>query len=188
MARVTLNPALEAIQGKIGDLIFKRYEGEEIVSKMPDRTGIIPTVNQRAQMEQFRLATVYGKSVLADSAAREVYDDAAARKGLPVFAVTVADFLNAPVVDEINLAGYAGKIGDKIVVRASDDVEVSGVTVTIRDQGGAAIEQGAAVFNDATGTWTYTATTSLAQGQSVSMEVSATDRPGHVTSKLQTRN
>jgi hypothetical protein len=30
----------------------------------------------------------------------------------PAFAVSIADFLNAPAVDEINLAAYAGQIGD----------------------------------------------------------------------------
>lgn len=187
MARVKLNPTLESIQGKVGDLVFKRFEGEEIVCRIPDRTGIVPTANQLAQMEKFRLATVYGKSVLADAAARAVYEDAAAKKGLPVFSVTVADFLNAPLVDEINLAAYAGKIGDKISVRASDDVEVSGVSVAIRAQGGAVLEEGPAVITAGTGTWTYTATTDLAQGQAVSIEVSATDRPGHVASKTQNR-
>ena len=29
MAKVKLNPALEAIQGKIGDLSFKRWEGDQ---------------------------------------------------------------------------------------------------------------------------------------------------------------
>jgi voltage-gated potassium channel Kch len=179
---------LEAIQGKVGDLVFKRYEGHEIMTKMPDRTGIVPTANQLAQMEKFRLATVYGKSVLADAVSRAIYEDAAAKKGVPVFAVTVADFLNPPLIDEINLAGYAGKIGDKIVVRASDDLEVSGVSVVIREQGGAVLEQGAAVVNPGAGSWTYTATTDLAQGQAVSLEVSATDRPGHVGTKTQNRN
>jgi hypothetical protein len=45
-------------------LIFKRWEGREIVAKMPDRTGIVPTENQLAQMEKFRLAALYGKAVL----------------------------------------------------------------------------------------------------------------------------
>jgi hypothetical protein len=188
MAHVKLNPAVEAIQGKVGDLIFKRYEGDEIISRLPDRTGIVPTANQLAQMEKFRLATVYGKSALADQATRLIYEDAAAKKGVPVFAMTVADFLNAPLVDEIDLAAYAGKIGDKISVRASDDLEVSGVSVVIREQGGAVLEEGAAVIGAGTGAWTYTATTNLAQGQAVSIEVSATDRPGHVGTKTQNRN
>ena len=32
MAKVKLNPTFEAIQGKVGELVYKRWEGEEIVS------------------------------------------------------------------------------------------------------------------------------------------------------------
>ncbi len=183
MAKVVLNPVLEAIHGKVGDLVFRRINSQEFVGKVPDRTGVVATANQLAQQEQFRLAVFYGKAVMADAEAKAVYEQAAARKGQPVFALTVGDFLNEPAVEEIDLSGYAGQIGDVIRVRASDDVEVSGVTVTIRDTGGAVLEQGAAVL--AAGRWSYTATTALAQGQSVSIEVSATDRPGHQATKTQ---
>jgi hypothetical protein len=185
MAKVTLDPVLESIQGKIGDLIFKRWGDEDIVTKMPDRTGIVPTANQIAQMDKFRLAAIYGKAALADPQTRTVYEDASDRKGIPVFALTVGDFLNAPAVNEVDLSDYAGQIGDTIVIRASDDVEVSGVTVAIRHQDGSIIEQAAAVLAPGTGTWTYTATTALAQGQAVSIEVSATDRPGHKTTRTE---
>ena len=186
MARVNLNPVLEAIRGKVGDLIFKRWEDHEIVSKMPDRTGIVPTANQLAQMDKFRLAALYGKAVLADPDARAVYDDAAHKKGIPAFALSVGDFLNAPAIDEVDLAAYTGKTGDVIRLRVSDDIEVKGVTVAIRAQGGV-LEEGAAVWSPGTATWNYTATTDLAQGQAVSIEVSATDRPGHKTTRTQTR-
>jgi hypothetical protein len=188
MAKVTLNPAIIAIQGHVGDLVFKRFEGSEIVGKMPDRTGIVPSADQLAQQAKFRLAALYGKAVLADPQTKQVYDDASARKGIPAFALSVGNFLNAPAVDEINLAAYTGKTGDKISVRASDDIEVQGVTVCIRAQGGAVLEQGAAVFTPATASWTYTATTDLTVGQAVSIEVSATDRPGHAGNKTQARN
>ena len=114
MAKVTLNPVLEAIRGRVGDLVFRRWDDQVIVGKMPDRTGIVPSANQIAQQDQFRLAVLYGKAVLADEEQRTIYEDAAARKGQPVFALTVGDFLNAPVVAEVDMAAYAGQIGDKI--------------------------------------------------------------------------
>ena len=187
MAKVKLNPALEAIQGKVGDLIFKRWEGDEIVSKMPDRTGIVPTANQIVQMDKFRLAALYGKAVMADPDTRQVYDDASARRGIPAFALSVGDFLNSPAVDEIDLSTYTGKAAEIIRVRASDDIEVKGVTVTIRAQGGEVLEEGPAVWTPASASWTYTTTTALAQGQAVSIDVSATDRPGHKGTKTQAR-
>jgi hypothetical protein len=155
---------------------------------MPDRTGIVASPSQLAQQDRFRLAALYGKAVLADPVTKQIYEDAAARKGYPAFAVSVADFLLAPAIDEINLEAYTGKTGDTIKVRASDDVEVKGVTVSIRAQGGAVLESGPAVFMPASGTWDYTATTDLAQGQAVSIDVGASDRPGHKTTKTQSRN
>jgi len=188
MAKVKLNPTFDAIQGKVGGLVYKRWEGEEIVSRMPDRTGIVATANQLAQQERFRLAAVYGKAALADPESREVYQDMAGKRGIPVFSVTLSDFLNAPAVDEIDLSTYTGKAAEVIRVRASDDVEVKGVSVTIRAQGGAVLEEGAAVFATSAGTWNYTTTTALPAGQPVSIEVSATDRPGHKATKIQPRS
>jgi hypothetical protein len=187
MAKVKLNPALEAIHGHVGDLVFKRFAGQEIVGKMPDRTGIVASADQLAQQDKFRLAALYGKAVLADPETKQVYEDAAARKGIPVFALTVGDFLNAPAIDEIDLSVYTGKTGDIIGVHASDDMEVKGVTVCIRAQGGAVLEEGAGVWSPASASWAYTATTDLTQGQAVSIEVNATDRPGHKTTKSQAR-
>jgi hypothetical protein len=45
MARVVLNPVLEAIHGKVGDLVFRRINSHEFVGKVPDRTGVVPTAN-----------------------------------------------------------------------------------------------------------------------------------------------
>src|SRR5690242_16588625 len=129
MAKINLNPALEAIHGKIGDLVFKRFCGSEIVTRMPDRTGIVPSANQLAQMQKFRLAALYGTAVRTDPVSKQIYEDASVQKGIPAFALAVGDFLNAPAVDEIDLSGFTGKIGDKISVRASDDIEISGVHV-----------------------------------------------------------
>jgi hypothetical protein len=38
------------------------------------------------------------------------------------------------------------------------------------------------------GAWTYTATTNLPDGQQVVIEVTATDRPGHKTTKVQAKS
>ena len=34
MAKVDLNKLIKSIHGKVGDLVFKRWEGEEIVGRM----------------------------------------------------------------------------------------------------------------------------------------------------------
>jgi hypothetical protein len=187
MAKVKLAPAVEAIHGHVGSMLFKRWENEEIVGKMPDRTGIVPTANQLVQQNKFRLAALYGKTGMADPQTKELYATAAAGRGVPVFALMVADFLNAPAVDEIDLSAYTGKVGEKIRARVSDDFEVASVSVVIRAQDGAVVEQGAAVKGADGLTWTYTTTTALQAGQAVSIEVTATDKPGNTNTRTQAR-
>ena len=36
MARVRLNPILEEIRGQVGDLVFKRYGDQVIISRKPE--------------------------------------------------------------------------------------------------------------------------------------------------------
>lgn len=180
MAKVKLNPVLEGFRGKIGDLVFRRFNDEVIVGQTPNITDREPTAGQLAHRENFRLAVLYGRTALADSATKALYEAAAKSKGQPVFALTVSDFFHAPAVDEIDIAGYTGKAGETIRIRASDDFEVIGVGVRITDSGGAVLEQGGAARNGSIGAgWEYRTTTNLPSGQPVSIEVTATDRPGH---------
>ena len=83
--------------------------------------------------------------VMADPAKKKIYEDAAKAKGKPLFSLTVADFFNVPSVDEVDLSGYAGAVGDVIGVRASDDFDVTGVHVAVTKADGTAIEEGEAV-------------------------------------------
>lgn len=187
MAKVQLNPVMEGIRGSIGDLVFKHYGEEVIVGRKPDRGGQPPTTGQQQVRNQFKLATVYGKAVLADPVAKALYEPVAQGKGIHVFALTIADFFHAPVVDEIDLSAYTGQPGGTIRIRASDDFQVTSVEVAIRMPDGTALEQGLAAAVAGDGTWTYQATTALPAGQTVSIEVSALDRPGHKGTRTETR-
>lgn len=186
MAKVKLNPVLERVRGQVGDVVFKRYNDEVIMARKPDLTGRTPTEGQAAHREQFKLAALYGRTVLADPQKKAVYDAAAKSKYVPAFALTIGDFLNAPVVDEIDLSGYTGKTGETICVAASDDFEVTGVEVSITDANGAVLEHGPAAAQN--GSWSYTATTDLTAGQPVSIVATATDRPGHKGTKTQAKS
>ena len=186
MADVIVNPVLKKIHGKIGGLVFKKYGNETIIAQAPGKRTTLPTPGQQAQRERFKLAAVYGHTALADPVTGAIYRARAKAKGQPVFAVAVADFFNQPVVDEIDLAAYTGKPGEAIKIRASDDFEVTGVGVRILDANGAVLEQGTATASS-DGVWAYQATTNLPDGQQVSIEVTATDRPGHKGTKTQAK-
>ncbi|MHB8523842.1 MAG: hypothetical protein ACYDH9_24225 [Limisphaerales bacterium] len=179
---------MEQFRGKIGDLVFKRYGHEVIVARAADLSGRPPTPGQQAARERFKLATVYGRTALADPATRTLYDTKAKAKGEPVFAAAVSDFFHAPVVEAIDLSRYTGKAGETIRVVASDDFEVKDVAVRFLATDGTAIEEGPAQRNGSTDSeWFYQTKTGLATGQSVSIEVTASDRPGNKTTRRETR-
>ena len=181
MAKATLNPILEQLRGQVGDLVFKQYGDKIVVTKKPDLSNHKPTAAQRAQRERFRQATLYGKRILADPEARATYDEAAKARGKPVLSLMVADFLNAPCVDEVDVSGHGGQVGDEIVVAASDDFGVVGVNLALTDADGQLIEEGAAVESPAkSGRWVYTAVSAVTADTTVRIAVTATDRPGNV--------
>jgi hypothetical protein len=186
MAKVKLAPAVESIHGHVGNMLFKRVASGEIVGKMPDRTGVVPSALQLAQREKFGSAIVYGKAVMIDPVNKQMYEDLSAARGVPAFAVAVGDFLNPPTADTIDLSSYTGKAAEKIRIRASDDVGVEAVSVTIRKQNGDVVETGDAV-QGATGRWEYTTTQALEVGEAVAIEVVATDLPGNTGTKNQPR-
>jgi len=179
MAKVKLNPILEQVRGQVGDLVFRRYADEVVIGRKPDLEGREPTPAQAAQRERFRQAALYGKLVMADPAAKAIYEEAAKAKGQPVFSLTVADFFNAPSVDEVDLSGYSGQVGDSIVILASDDFDVTGVRVAVTNAAGQAIEEGAATETPPnSGRWVYAATAAVPTGTTVRLAVTASDRPG----------
>jgi hypothetical protein len=185
MAKVKLNPVMEQMRGKIGDLVFKRYEDEVIVSRKSSQTGATPTAGQAAHRERFRLAAVYASGVFAVPEDKKLYEDAANARHKPAFSVAVGDFLNAPTIDVVDLAAYTGKVGDPIVIRASDDFEVVSVTVVVRNAERGLLEQGPATLVQ--GSWRYVAQTTMDPGLPLVIDVTATDRPGNKTVKTLTK-
>ncbi len=92
MAKVRLNPILEQVRGKVGDLVFKRSGEGVIISRKPDFSERQLSEAQTAAQERFRQAALYGKMVMADPQTKKLYEDAAKAKGQPLFSLTVADF------------------------------------------------------------------------------------------------
>ncbi len=181
MAKVKLNPIMERLRGEFGDLVFKHFGDEVVISHRPDRSGVQPTEAQLQHQERFRQAVLYGQLVMADPGQKALYAEAAKESGKPLFSLTIADFFNAPAVDEVDLSAYAGEAGNPIAVRAHDDFEVVSVRVSITKSSGEAIESGEAVQTPPNSPrWVYTATAAVPQGTAVRIAVSASDRPGGV--------
>ena len=129
---------------------------------------------------KFQEAVLYAKNAIADETTKEAYQ-ASAEEGETAYNVAVADFLNAPLINEIDVSHYTGQPNSYIQVRAVDDFEVKEVTVTIQNADATEVESGVAVQQEGNIWWRYTATAineSLA-GDKIIVRVS--DIPGNLT-------
>lgn len=186
MAKVKLNPVVQQVRGRVGDLVFRRHRNQTVVGQKADLAGREPTPSQAAQRDRFKQATVYAKSVLADPERKVVYQALAQLRKIGVFALSVGDYLNAPEVQTLDLSGYTGQSGERIRIVATDDVEVVGVQIRITDAGGALVEEGQAM-SAGDGTWVYTTTAQAPAGQAINVMATATDRPGNRTSRAEVK-
>jgi hypothetical protein len=185
MAKTTLNSALKTISGGIDNWVYRQHAGKTVISPRTAPTGPV-TPAQQAVRDRFREAAAYAKSVFATPALRSVYEAAAQQMGITMFAAAVADYLNPPEVDDIDLTGYHGSIGDRIIVRASDDIGVTAVSVAIRAEDLTLLEEGAAVLQG--GVWVYIATTARPAGQPLTITATAVDHASRTGNKLEIWN
>ncbi|MGC3977454.1 MAG: hypothetical protein QM751_04020 [Paludibacteraceae bacterium] len=186
MAESKNNIITHGLSGKVGDLIvFRNRNGKTFVSGKPRPSTGEPTEAEKEHQKFFQQAVIYAKSALANPATKQAYKDAAAG-GESAYNVAVADFMNAPDIDTIDLGKYTGKVGDIIVVTVTDDFKVAEVSVTILNEDGSEVEHGLAQSAAGGLQWLYTATAanSSLSGDKIIIEVS--DLPGHITEKQET--
>lgn len=186
MAESKNNIITHGLSGKVGDLIvFSQRNGKTIVSRAPkEKTGDY-TDNQKAHQRKFQKATLYAKSVISDPVQNEMYSAAADTfKGMSIYNVAVADLLNAPDIESIDLSAYQGNIGDVIKIIVLDDFAVKAVTVRIENADGSLVEEGAAI--DSGFEWIYTATAKNADLAGDKITIKASDNPANLTEKTQT--
>ena len=178
MARSTLNPVFKQINGQIGDLVFREVRGKTVISQKADLSHLKRSEAQLAVQARFREGALYGKAVMADPTLKALYQAAAKAEKKPLFSMMVSDYLHPPVVSTIDLNSYRGATGEVIRVTAFDDFEVVSVQVVLADGVGGVLESGAAVVEN--GRWTYTTTTAVTPGTTVTVTATARDRPGNM--------
>ena len=178
MARSKNNVITFGLSGKIGDvLVFRQMSGETIVSKVPKKSSKV-SAKQKKQRKRFQQAVIYGKAAVESPETGELYR-AAQKKGKRPMNVAIADFLNAPDIEHVDLSGYAGSVGDRIVVSASDDFMVKSVKVKIINADGI-LEEGEATQGDGL-QWIYTASQENSSVGQSKILISVSDLPGNVT-------
>jgi hypothetical protein len=178
MAKSKNNVVTYGLSGKIGDLlIFRQKDGQTIVAKVPQQSGKV-SKKQKAQRKRFQQAVIYAKAAINDSETGELYRTAD-RKGQNPISIAVADFFNAPDIEQVDLSGYSGSAGDSIRINVTDDFAVKSVQVEIVNTGGI-VEKGEAV-QTSDSWWTYVATCENNSIETTRIVVSASDLPGNIT-------
>jgi len=183
MAKQVGNVVTHGISGKIGGLlVFRQVDGQTVISKMPQMSKKV-SAKQKAHRKHFQRAVVYSNVIAADPEQKAMYE-AAAKKGQTARNVAVADMLNAPDIENIDLSGYNGQIGDVIRIEATDDFAVKEVKVIITNADGTLVEEGDAQV-DAGLIWVYTATQTNDDMNGDKIEILASDIPGNITRETQ---
>jgi hypothetical protein len=176
MAKSKLNGALSDIRGRLEGWVYRRnLDGGISICPIPVKSSRPSSEAQVNHRQSFRDAAAFARSVLANPATRPTYEALARELKKPVFSLAIRDYFQPPRVSHIGFLGYHGRIGDPIVVRAIDDVEVMSVALTLLLPDDSVVEQGAAVKTGED--WIYTATAAIAAGQAIKVRVTAMDRP-----------
>jgi hypothetical protein len=183
MAESKNNVLTHGLRGKVGGmLVFRQMHGKTFVSTVSEKPEEV-SEKQKLQRRKFRNATIYGKSSLEIPESKEIYEAAAAKKGRTPFIAAVADFLNAPEIELIDLSNYTGQPGDIIKIEAHDDTLVKEVHVSIINSDGSTIEEGYALPDASGYVWTYTAQQNNDNFDGNKIVVSVSDLPGNVTTE-----
>ena len=190
MPKVRLNPTFIEFRGSVKELTYRQRHGKIFASVKPDLSNVQPSEAQVVHQQRFKAAAGYGKTVMADPIIRALYQQAAKERDIPIFALTIADFMHTPSITNLDLSAYNGQVNDVIKIQAQDDFSVASVHVTLTTfQTDEAIESGNAVETaPGSGLWLYTATAAMPAGTNVRINVVAADRPGGtaVDSKIKT--
>src|SRR5437868_246470 len=93
MARTKLNSALRHIRGAIDGWCYKRYAGELVISRRPDMSRVKWSPKQIARRELMRAAGLFHRQVLANPMLKKRFQAIADKKGHPLSAVTMGDYM-----------------------------------------------------------------------------------------------
>ncbi len=181
MARVGKNIVTQGLSGKLGDMIvFRQVGGETVVATTPEKRNRIATPSQKKHQRRFQEAVIYARNVMEDENLKAAY--ALKIKGnQSAFNVALADFLNAPDIDEVDVSQYDGTKGSPIVVKVVDDYEVAQVIVSIFKDDGTMVEEGTATLAGNGLDWLYTAQKANATLTGSKLIIKASDLPGNAS-------
>ena len=176
MAKAILNSSLAGISGRVSSFVYRQQNGQTVIVPHTVRKDR-PSKSQKTNRNRFSEAKDYAKAVLADPLRRACYRRLAAERKCPSNALLIANFLNPPTIELVELSDYQGRAGDQIRVVAQDPIEVVSVTVTLRlASTGKVLESGVATRDH--DVWVYRCSAAAANVHEVRVEIAATNRAG----------
>jgi hypothetical protein len=184
MAKVTLNPSVASITGKIGDLVYRRLWGREVVNHLPDFSRRVLSEKQLAQVSRLTTGSIKWKALAPE--VKSLYRARAKELQMPTCALYQRTNSRPPVVQDIDLSQYTGQPGQTIRIAATDLVDVAEVEVIIREGGGAKLETGQAARPiNGDGYWVYQTTASASVPAGLTVEAIAANWPSRTGSRMQ---
>jgi hypothetical protein len=182
MAQSNENVLTQGMRGSIGkQVVYRNKAGKTVVSKSPKlRPGSIPTPDQAAVRDKFKIALIYAQAAMLDVAVKAAYK-AVAKGGQSAFNVAFKDAYLAPVVSLLRTDAYAGQLQDPILVRVIDNFKVTTVKVSITAPNGVLVEQGFAAKEPNGVDWRYICQQVNADIAGTTIKVVASDLPGNET-------
>jgi hypothetical protein len=167
-------------QGRVGDMVYKRYGDRTVVTRVPRFTKGW-SKEQKERRSRFAAASAHAVKVQRDPGLRASYALWAEKMDLTIRSAAISDFLRVPVLREIGLHFYTGEPGGWIDVTPVQKYKLVAATVIIRDPAGQVIEEGPARCCGPAH-WSYTGTQDLRGRGLVLIEGTGTDRLGRAVS------
>jgi hypothetical protein len=177
MPKINQNIIMQGLVGMLGNSIVLRKHGNStIMTIAPKKSSTPPTENQLTRRAKFKEAVAYAQAQLKDERSKAIYQTKATTVRT-AYHIALADYMNAPVVHEINIGKGMTRKGDIIEVRASDDFEVMAVTLYFLAADAQILHTAPASLTALNELWKYILPQSIAKVQSI--KAVATDRAGN---------
>ena len=154
MALSEQNVITAGIYGRIGNLIFRRWNNKSVVSAAPNYSKRKWSKAQTDNRMRFRDAMAFAKEAMKDPVKRAYYRKKA-KQMQTAWNVAVQEYMMKPEINDIDISGYKGRKGNMVLVKMRNDFRVAAAIITILSAQGIVIESGQAVRIPGSSTWVY---------------------------------
>ena len=149
------NLVINGLSGRLGNIVFRRVNGQTIVSRLPIRRKKADTTAQKEIKRKFKEAVLYARTIRSNKEVWQQYAAMGATQGKSAFNMAVSDFYSYPEVLALATDSYQGYPGDNIAVIMKTADLLKYVTLVIITPDGTILESGKATANKKAGEYNY---------------------------------